>query len=153
MKKLTHMILLMIGGTLFVGCADNKKTEETEEKEVEVVVKDEQHEESSEQLTLNDGEQWKVNEEMMPYITKSEQMVNDFEGEDYHALAEDLLELNNKLISSCTMKGASHDQLHKWLHPHIEILKEFKAQNDPNQSAEMLEEIKDSFKVFHQYFK
>lgn len=153
MKKLTHMILLMIGGALFVGCDDNKKTEEKEEKEAEVVVKDDQQKESPEQLTLNEGEKWKVNEEMMPYITKSEQMVNDFEGEDYQALAEDLLKLNNKLISSCTMKGTSHDQLHKWLRPHIELLKEFKAQDDPTQSAEMLEEIKDSFKVFHQYFK
>ncbi len=140
---------------LTASCDNDKENEHDEYDDHEHVESAESHDESDEiedQLSLNNGEKWKVNEAMIPYILQSEEMVDDFEGDDYNALADQLMELNNKLIKSCTMNGPSHDELHKWLHPHIELLKKLKAQENQEDAEEVVDEIEDSFEVFHEYF-
>jgi len=101
-------------------------------------------------ISLNDGEKWKVNEEMLPHINKSEAIFNSFEGDDYEKLSKDMMTHTNKLIQSCTMDGKSHDELHKWLHPHLELIK---ALGNKEEGAEKYAGLKHSFEVFHTYFK
>lgn len=150
-KIITISALLLLGT---MSCSDNSgnKNEETQNEQTEVQKEHDESDDTEDELSLNNGEKWKINEEMTPYILKSEQLVEDFDGEDYNALADDLMELNNELISSCTMDGPSHDELHKWLHPHIELLKQLKAQDNQEEAEEVVEEIEDSFEVFHEYF-
>lgn len=150
MKRTNTIFYLVIGSILLVSCTNN---ENSTEEDVNTTVNYNHEELDSEQLVLNNGEKWKVNEEMMPFILESEQLVLDFDVTEYMELAENLMELNKKLISSCTMDGPSHDELHKWLHPHIDLLKKLKAQEDRDSSDKVLSEIKDSFIVFHEYFE
>ena len=107
-------------------------------------------EEESTSISLNNGEKWQVNEEMLPHIEKSEAVFNSFEGDNYQKLSKDMMMHTNNLIQSCTMDGASHDELHKWLHPHLELIKSL---GNKGEGPEKYAELKQSFQVFHKYFK
>src|SRR5690606_18426784 len=81
--------------------------------------------ESSEALELNDGEKWIVNDEMKPFVSKQEELLNTYtrtNQTDHQELAGQLQERNEQLIQSCTMTGKSHNELHKWLQPHMALL-------------------------------
>jgi hypothetical protein len=107
-------------------------------------------------IELNEGEKWKVNEQMMPYLKSSEQLLIEFkkkESGDYKILASDLKETNNKLISSCTMKGKSHDALHLWLHPHLELVNELQDSKTEDEASLVMEKLNRSFLAFGNYFQ
>lgn len=60
-----------------------------------------------------------MNDEMKPFVAKGEGLVTTYlqsSQTNYNKLAQKLKDQNNQLIKSCTMKGKSHDELHKWLH-------------------------------------
>lgn len=150
MKKVTPIFYAVAGFFLLASCSDSGHQME---EHTTTSVHETNAEENTNQLVLNEGKKWKVNEEMMPFILESEQLVLEFNDGDYLVLADNLMELNNNLIKSCTMEGPSHDELHKWLHPHIELLKKLKAQEDQVNSLKVIGEINDSFVVFHEYFE
>jgi hypothetical protein len=111
---------------------------------------------SSEGIKLNNGEKWAVNAEMKPHVAEGEKILNDFLSQnsaDYNKLAADLTSQNDKLIESCTMKGESHDELHKWLHPHMELIGKLAKANDPEAAKAIVTQIDQSFKTYQQYFK
>lgn len=137
---------------LLMSCnTPNKTDENTESKTVQKV--EQTSEEKSSEISLNNGEKWKVNEEMLPHIEKSEAVFNAFEGEDYDQLSKDMMEHTNNLIQSCTMDGASHDELHKWLNPHLELLKSLSSDNPQKAKRDIIPEIEKSFTTFHKYFE
>lgn len=105
-----------------------------------------------EKVSLNNGERWVVNEEMKPFVAEGERLVAEYSG-DYKKLAEDLTVQNNQLIKSCTMEGTSHDELHKWLHPHLEMVKELGDMDHQEAADKQVDEIKNSYQVYHEYFQ
>ena len=112
--------------------------------------------EVTEGISLNNGEKWEVNAEMKPHIEKGEAVLKAFiteESEDYPQLAAELQEQNNALIKSCTMKGKSHDELHKWLYPHIQLINQLSKAENYTQAKETINALEKSFKLYHQYFK
>lgn len=112
--------------------------------------------EDTSDLKLNKGEKWKVNEEMKPHIEKGNQILNDYvaaDGDDYKTLAADLESQNSSLIKSCTMTGESHDELHKWLHPHIDLIKNLADANDATAAAAIVKQLEESFDIYHNYFE
>ena len=107
-------------------------------------------------MELNNGEKWKVNAEMMPPIKASEKLIAEFannDEKDYKALAQELKANNELLISSCTMKGKSHDELHKWLHPYMALVDNLENAGNEKDANEVLLKIEQSFKTFNQYFQ
>jgi hypothetical protein len=144
---------LIIMGTLisllFSNCtSDNKLTQDERQ-----VANSDQIVNDIDVILLNDGKKWKVNEEMLPHIDKSELVFRNFEGEDYQALAEEMMNHTNNLIQSCTMEGKSYDELHKWLHPHIEMIKSLKESKDVAVGNKIYTELNKSFGKFHKYFE
>jgi len=114
-----------------------------------------QYDESSEAIELNNGEKWLVNEEMKPFVLKGEALVTAYvqNGQsDYKALAEQLKDQNNQLIKSCTMQGKSHDELHKWLHPHLEIVKALEDETDEAKANQIVLSLQKSYQDYHHYF-
>ena len=112
-----------------------------------------QHNENSDIIELNNGEKWKVNEEMKPFVSKGEELVNTYiqkNGTDYKLLAE---EIKSELIKSCTMKGKSHDELHKWLLPHLEIVKTLEAETDSAKATHAVTNLQQSYQDYHKNFK
>lgn len=135
MKTLT-IITLVLATTLMVGCKNSGS-----------------HNHEQVAIELNDGQKWKVNEEMSPYILEGEKILKDYTGQDYEALADELESQNKKLIKSCTMDGKAHDQLHKWLHPHIQLIESLEDAETVTQANTIIEQLKESFKTYHTYFQ
>ena len=126
-------------------------TKSKEEKTTEIKTEEHQHSES-ETIQLNNGEKWKVDDNMMIHIRNMEKDVVHFDQEkstNYSLLANKLKTNIDILTSNCTMKGQAHDELHKWLVPYIELVDLFSKEKSANQFTE----IQNSFLTFNQYFK
>ena len=50
------------------------------------------------------------------------------------------------------MDGKSHDELHKWLHPHLEIVKALEDEADASKANEIVLQLQDSYQQYHHYF-
>jgi hypothetical protein len=114
------------------------------------------HNHENDALNLNEGKRWLVNEEMKPHIIRAEQVLNDFLAKadtDYQTLAKRLKDQNKKLISSCTMKGESHDELHKWLHPHMTLIEKLDEAETPAGAKSVALELAASFQTYHRFFE
>ncbi|PHR46936.1 MAG: hypothetical protein COA32_08400 [Fluviicola sp.] len=149
MKK-QYITLGMIASLMSCNTSnDTDKKEESKTVQIEETIS----KEGSSEILLYNGEKWKVNEEMLPHIEKSEAVFTAFEGEDYNQLSKGMMSHTNNLIQSCTMNGASHDELHKWLHPHIELIKSLSEKSAQEVEEEVLPAIEKSFNTFHKYFE
>ena len=140
-------IVLFAFGLVLFSC----NTKSKEEKTNEMNTVEHQHSEN-EAIQLNDGEKWKVDDNMMRHIRNMEKDVIKFDkenGANYSLLAEKLKANIELLTSNCTMKGKAHDELHKWLVPFIELVDAFSK----DKSANQLTEVKHSFLTFNQYFQ
>lgn len=114
------------------------------------------HDDSVEAIELNDGQKWQVNEEMKPFVEAGESSLTTFlntSSTDFTALAKQLKEQDDALIKSCTMTGKSHDELHKWLHPHLELVEALSKATNEQQASELTAQLKKSFDTYHQYFQ
>lgn len=104
-------------------------------------------------LELNNGEKWIVNEEMKPFVLEAKQKVSQYDNGDYTLLAEQIKEQNQGLIKSCTMTGESHDELHKWLEPHLKLTQELADAKNEKQAKEIVAQIEKSFETYNAYFQ
>lgn len=129
------IIFMAMSGLLFLGCNAHH---------------------SSDNLQLNNGAKWKVNAEMKPHIEKGNEILSAYQAQQstqYNELAQQLKSQNDMLIESCTMQGESHDELHKWLHPHIELIKKLADAKDPKVAEVIVEQIEQSFQTYQNYFE
>lgn len=108
-------------------------------------------------IELDNGHKWKVDAPMMEYIRIMEKEVhtsNLTAQKDYPALAKILETQVDNLTSNCTMTGKSHDELHKWLLPFIDMVKAFdEVSGNPAEAEKHLKEIDASFDMFNLYFE
>ena len=51
------------------------------------------------------------------------------------------------------MKGESHDELHKWLHPHIELIESLSKAESAEQASKIITDLQTSFSIYNQYFQ
>lgn len=114
------------------------------------------HDEHAEAIELNNGEKWKVKEDMTPYVQKGEALVDAYVQQkqtDYKKLAQDVDRQNSQLIDNCSMEGASHDALHKWLQPHLELVEQLEKETDPEKAQQTVLQLQRSYQQYHQYFQ
>ncbi len=131
--------------------AEKKKTVS----ETETQLEGEHHHDESTEIELNNGQKWKVVDEMMEHIRNMEKDVVSFNGSslnDYQTLSLKLEKNIELLTSNCTMTGKAHDELHKWLLPYIDLVDELSNTKNKKESAEKYTELKESFKTFNLYF-
>lgn len=137
--------------TLFAFSCHEKVTQEAGVQIEPTATEMHQHSDD-EAIQLNNGEKWKVDENMMVYIHNMENEVVLFDtqkSKDYKTLANHLKKNIDLLTSNCTMKGQAHDELHKWLLPFIDLVDAFSKDN----STEHLIKIQQEFKIFNTYFQ
>lgn len=152
--KTLKSILMATTATLFAVSCNNKPNQE-----VDTDLKTEEHHhynQNSNALELDNGERWIVNSEMKPHLSEAEELLNHYiasESSDYETLAAELKEKNTALIKSCTMQGKSHDELHKWLHPHIVLLEGLSQTNSEEEASQLITELETSFAVYHDFFQ
>lgn len=153
MNKL--ILTFAVGGLLLSSCGNS--TIEKSNNQTEVAIHNEHHhDDESEAIELNKGEKWKVDANMLTHIRNMENDVVSFanvEQKDFKSLAEKLQTNIDLLTSNCTMKGKAHDELHKWLLPYIDLVKEFSEAKDETEASKQYENIQTSFTTFNQYFQ
>lgn len=133
--KLRHILILFLP-LLFTACGN--------------------HSREAEKIELNNGQKWAVNVQMKPHIEKGRELLSSYLAEnstDHKQLAADLQEQNSNLIKSCTMDGKAHDELHKWLHPHLELVKELSKTSSKNEADNLIAELQQSYKTYELYFE
>jgi hypothetical protein len=151
-----------------VSCKDNKNQEgKTEMNTIEqpVEVEKEHHNDEvssvyenawTSEIVMNDGEKWEANAETNEGVKKMQntikiQTTNTMD--DYHKLAEQLNDDKNYVIKNCTMKGASHDNLHVWLLPlmaKIDALSESKTTEDASKIKQSIAENVNEYSTYFQ---
>jgi hypothetical protein len=104
-------------------------------------------------IELNNGQKWDVNAEMSPFILGGEMILKEYDNANYKELAEQLKRENKKLIESCTMDGKSHEELHKWLHPHMQLIEDLGNADNDQQANEIIAQLNKSFQTYHNYFQ
>ncbi len=151
MKKL---VLLVISAFVLSSCNNNPK-ESNSNQETAKQAEHHQDDEHAEAIQLNHSEKWVVNNEMKPFVLEGESLVNNYlqnKQTDYKALASQVKAQNSMLVKSCTMDGKSHEELHKWLHPHLELVKALENAADTVKAADIVTQLQDSYQLYHQYF-
>ncbi len=153
MKKITILIPVI---SLFLFSCGNTSNEKSKEQTETVTHEEHQHNAEIQTIELNNGEKWKVDANMITHIRNMENDVNSFakvEQKDYKSLAEKLQANIDLLTTNCTMKGKAHDELHKWLLPYIDMVKEISEANDETEATKQFEKIQTTFTTFNQYFQ
>ncbi|NUM51813.1 MAG: hypothetical protein HUU48_11945 [Flavobacteriales bacterium] len=139
--------------TLFSVLLFSCKTETLHENETPLTPETSLEEEN---LQLNNGNKWKVTENMIVFIRNMETSVNEFENsenKDYSQLAQIIDKNIRDLTSNCTMEGQAHDELHKWLVPFIELSEKFDVATEPSEQEEIYKNFKAMFVEFNIYFE
>ena len=138
----------MVLATLFLFSC-NTKTEQ-EPTADQPTVETEVHEHvTDEPLQLNEGQKWKVDDNMMVHIAQMEQDIASLDQpKDFEQLSENLNKNLGLLTSNCTMEGQAHDELHKWLLPYIDLVEAFAT----DKSVDNYTAIQNSFSTFNTFF-
>ena len=153
MKKITILISVI---SLFLFSCGNTSNEKSKEQTETVTHEEHQHNDEMQTIELNNGEKWKVDANMITHIRNMENDIISFstvEQKDYKSLAEKLQSNIDLLTSNCTMKGKAHDELHKWLLPYIDIVKELSEAKSETEASKQFRNIQTSFTTFNQYFQ
>jgi hypothetical protein len=145
-----QIFLVALCGVFLVSCKNEVKMANTSET-VEITLQTNH----STEMKLNNNEKWPVNTEMKPHILQAEELVNSYletHNTDYVGLAQKLKELHTNFIKSCTMNGASHEELHKWLQPHTALIEKLEKTTTPEEGKQTAQQVVASFQQYHNYF-
>lgn len=150
-----HLFFSLLALLVLAACnpAANTESDTVSSTQPNDLMPDEQNDQS---IRLNDGEKWPVNEEMKPHILNAEAVLVEYidsQKTDYIVLAQQLDEHNMSLINSCTMQGRGHDELHKWLYPHMTLINTLKETDNETTADSVITELQASFGQYHNYFQ
>ncbi|MCU0356339.1 MAG: hypothetical protein MUE95_02040 [Cyclobacteriaceae bacterium] len=119
------IIILLIG---LVGCRHSHR-------------EDEQRNELTEQVTLNDGKRWLANAETTAGIKAMISAIDTTDPLTTESVAtlKDVLQENfASILKQCTMKGEAHNQLHHYLVPLKKEIDQLSIENIPVVRAHLL---------------
>ncbi|MBK7231288.1 MAG: hypothetical protein IPH93_03195 [Saprospiraceae bacterium] len=154
MSKTLIIIISVI--SLFLFRCSNTSNKKSNEQTLTASHEEQHRDDESESIELNNGEKWKVDANMITHIRNMENNVISFakvEQKDYKSLSEKLQSNIDLLTSNCTMKGKAHDELHKWLLPYIDLVKELSETKNETEASKQFQNIQTSFTTFNQYFQ
>ncbi len=155
MKNSITLIILI--SALFISCKNSEKQEEIiPSKEVLQEQTDLLSTQWMNDIHLNNGSKWKANIETTEGVEKMQELLKKQSTtsiDDYHQLANQLNEVKNKVVTECTMKGASHDNLHIWLYPLIEKVSALSKTNDIGEASKIKQSIIDNVNAYKTYFQ
>ena len=153
MKKITISLTVI---SLFLFSCGNTSNEKSKQQTETVANEEHHHYDEMQNIVLNNGEKWKVDANMIIHIRNMENDITSFSKTDqknYKSFAEKLQSNIDLLTSSCTMEGQAHDELHKWLLPYIDMVKELSDAKNETEAEKQFKNIQNSFKTFNQYFQ
>lgn len=162
MKK--TILSLAIISALLMSCNETKQKDETVEI-TEAVHENHGEEMAAEthamnndwvnEIKLDTGSKWEANAETTEGVEKMLELLKTSETktvETYHTLASSLNDVKNFVVKECTMKGASHDNLHVFLHPLIEKIDALGKITTVEEGANIKKSIKENLDKYYNYF-
>jgi hypothetical protein len=108
-------------------------------------------------VQLDNGEKWQANSEttegIYSMIRSTKELMSSGSAtiEDYRTLGVSLQKDFNTIFEKCTMTGESHEQLHNYLLPMVDMVKTFE-EKDIAACDKALPEFKDYLGSYFQYF-
>ncbi len=162
MKQVIFAISLLA----LVGCKDTKQQEtktETIEQPIELI--NEGHNEDTSNvyanvwtnnIELDNGSKWPANPETKEGVQNMQNMIKAQTTktlDDYYKLAEQLNNDKNYVIKNCTMKGASHDNLHIWLLPLIDKIETLSQAKTLEEASKLKYSIEGNLNAYNDYFE
>jgi putative N-acetylmannosamine-6-phosphate epimerase len=115
-----------------------------------------QHEKASEELVLNNGTKWKIDQATGNNVARLQQIGKKVTGNTlagYHHAGTTLQAGIDQMIKECRMKGPDHLALHKWLEPLMEQVAQLNQATNAASAKNHFNEVKKRLHIFHQYFK
>ncbi len=143
------MLLLLSLGVLVTSCGKHGGDHVHNAVESE----DAHHHADDGPLQLNNGSKWGADEHTVSMVADMKSEVADFEQageENYGMLADSLTRQLSILVAGCTMTGPAHDELHKWLVPLTESVKNLR---DVQHASNARVEIGKSLDAFDDFFE
>ena len=107
------------------------------------------------EMAMNNGLKWQANLETTMGIAAMSKLMADTKTlymEDYRNLGNALNEVKNSIVKECTMTGASHDNLHVFLHPLIQKIELLQKTDNTDTAAKIKESINGHLKSYYTYF-
>jgi hypothetical protein len=107
------------------------------------------------QMKLDNGNTWTANIETTQGIEKLQEIVSNDKFEsinDYKILAKKLSGELTVILDKCTMKGASHDNLHIFLVPLLKKVDKLKEVTSVAQGKMITDKIRTHLKEYKSYF-
>ena len=108
-----------------------------------------------EQMKLDHGKKWTANIETTKGVEKLQELLkNDTSTsvEEYHNLAKQLSGELSIILDKCTMKGASHDNLHTFLLPLLKKVDKLKEVNSVEKGNIISSKIREHLQAYKKYF-
>ena len=131
--------------SLIIGCSNNEEAQKKSDSE-----------RNTYNIELVNDEKWSVNKEMMVHIKNMEsdiEVTSNESSPNYEDLGSKLDENIGLLTSNCTMTGKAHDELHKWLLPFIDLVKDLNATDSKEDQKQSFVAIQESMNEFNTHFK
>ncbi len=156
MKKSVIIILLIT--TVFASCKNTEKQEEVKnhkeaiQEQVDGVLSTQWMND----IQLNNGTKWEANIETTEGVVKMQALLKSQTTtsiEDYHQLANKLNDAKNNVVKGCTMKGASHDNLHVWLLPLMEKIEALSETKTVEDASKIKQSIEENINAYSDYFE
>jgi hypothetical protein len=156
--KTKSIVLSLFALTILNSCSEPAKEESTTSAVIEQQ-KEEQTEPHSKEiavLSLNKGEKWVANKETHDGMS----IIKTILEKNQPATVEEFQEIGNEfslqtkfIISNCSMKGESHDQLHLVLLPVLDNIKALKTSTTIEAGKTALTELDKNILDYFTFFK
>lgn len=157
MKK--TILTAAIISLLMIGCKDTKSTNPDGSSKTEMTQENNKmalNNDWVKDIQLDNGNKWEANMETTVGVEKMLDLIKNYNFktvEDYHIVAKDLNEVKNYVVKECTMKGASHDNLHVFLYPLIEKIEVLGKVSTVDEGSKAIDSIHENLEKYYQYFK
>ena len=156
MKKAAILGLVLLISIL--GCKETQKEETTTTEQTAIEQKEDARGDQNNwmsQIQLDNGSKWKANIETTEGLNAMSSRIAEDESNSikhYKKLASALNDLKNNVIKECTMEGESHDNLHVFLVPLVNIIEALGEVNSVHKGAVITKDIREHIEVYNNYF-
>ena len=161
MKRI--VIISVALSLIIIGCKENKKAAPAAVDITTASVEVESHSGATQEpedtwvndIVLNNGIKWQANKETTDGVMAMLSLMNESKTStmnDYKKLGDGLNEVKNSVVKECTMKGASHDNLHVWLYPLIKKIEMLQKTKNTEEGAYFTSSIKKHLEGYYEYF-
>lgn len=111
-----------------------------------------------ESLSLNNGQKWVADHSTVMHVAGLKTVADNFAANtnptaaDYSSAGKEMTDTLNTLISECSMAGPDHEELHMWLEPLMNSVKELQNATSVEAGKTAMQDIVARLNLFDQYF-